>query len=52
MKQRQGLKIACLTEIVWHISRIDVSRPEALAQPLLKNGYHQHLTHYLKGIMQ
>jgi glucose-1-phosphate thymidylyltransferase len=47
LEHRQGLKIACLEEIAWRHGWIDSAALEALAQPLLKNGYGQYLKRLL-----
>jgi len=43
LEKRQGLKVACLEEIAWRNGWIDEGQLEALAQPLMKNGYGQYL---------
>ncbi|MDP3812625.1 MAG: glucose-1-phosphate thymidylyltransferase RfbA [Hydrogenophaga sp.] len=48
LEHRQGLKIACPEEISWRHGWIDSARLEALAQPMLKNGYGQYLVRLLK----
>ncbi|MFN7120394.1 MAG: glucose-1-phosphate thymidylyltransferase RfbA [Hydrogenophaga sp.] len=48
LEHRQGLKIACPEEISWRHGWIDSTRLEALAQPMLKNGYGQYLMRLLK----
>ena len=48
IEERQGLKIACVEEIAYHMGYIDAAQLENLAKPLLKNGYGQ----YLMGIVK
>ena len=48
LERRQGLKVACPEEIAFRSGWIDASELEALAQPLLKNGYGQYLMQLLK----
>ncbi|MDP1683943.1 glucose-1-phosphate thymidylyltransferase RfbA [Hydrogenophaga sp.] len=48
LEHRQGLKIACPEEISWRHGWIDSAQLEALAQPMLKNGYGQYLARLLK----
>ena len=43
IEQRQGTKIGCIEEIAWRAGWIDDARLAALAQPLLKSGYGEHL---------
>ncbi|MGZ8375157.1 MAG: glucose-1-phosphate thymidylyltransferase RfbA [Nitrospira sp.] len=45
---RQGLKVACPEEIAYRQQWIDAGQLEALAQPLIKNGYG----HYLLRVLQ
>lgn len=47
LENRQGLKVACPEEIAFRKNWIDAARLEALAQPLLKNGYGQYLLRVL-----
>jgi glucose-1-phosphate thymidylyltransferase len=48
LEKRQGLKVACPEEIAYRSGWIDAARLEALAQPMLKNGYGQYLRQLLK----
>jgi glucose-1-phosphate thymidylyltransferase len=48
IEARQGLKICCPEEIAYLNGWIDAAQLEALAQPLLKNGYGQYLMSLLK----
>jgi glucose-1-phosphate thymidylyltransferase len=48
LERRQGLKVACPEEIAFRSGWIDAAQLEALAQPLLKNGYGQYLLKVLK----
>ena len=43
LEKRQGLKVACPEEIAFRSGWIDAAQLEALAQPMLKNGYGQYL---------
>ena len=47
LEHRQGLKIACIEEIVWRQGFIDSVQLEKLAAPLKKSGYGQYLQHVL-----
>ena len=49
LEKRQGLKVACPEEIAWRSGWIDAERLNALAQPMLKNGYGQYLAKLLRG---
>jgi glucose-1-phosphate thymidylyltransferase len=43
LEKRQGLKVACPEEIAFRSGWIDAAQLEALAQPMLKNGYGKYL---------
>jgi glucose-1-phosphate thymidylyltransferase len=48
LEKRQGLKVACPEEIAYRSGWIDAAQLEALAQPMLKNGYGQYLRQLLR----
>jgi len=48
LEKRQGLKVACPEEIAYRSGWIDAAQLEALAQPMLKNGYGRYLQQVLK----
>ena len=48
LEKRQGLKVACPEEIAYRSGWISAAQLEALAQPMLKNGYGQYLQGLLK----
>ncbi len=48
LEKRQGLKVACPEEIAYRSGWIDAAQLEALAAPLLKNGYGQYLMQVLR----
>ena len=48
IEKRQGLKVACPEEIAYRNGWIDATQLEALAAPLLKNGYGQYLLQVLR----
>ncbi len=47
IEKRQGLKVACLEEIAYHMGYVDAAQIESLAKPLLKNEYGQYLMRML-----
>ncbi len=49
IENRQGLKIACLEEIVYEKGYIDAKQLESLAIPLSKNEYGKYLLRLLKN---
>jgi len=48
IEKRQGLKVACPEEIAYRAGWIDAAELEALAAPMLKNGYGQYLMQVLR----
>jgi glucose-1-phosphate thymidylyltransferase len=48
LEKRQGLKVACPEEIAYRSGWINAEQLEALARPLLKNGYGQYLQQLLR----
>lgn len=48
LEKRQGLKVACPEEIAYRSGWIDAAQLDALAQPMLKNGYGQYLLKVLR----
>jgi glucose-1-phosphate thymidylyltransferase len=48
LEKRQGLKVACPEEIAYRSGWITAEQLEALARPLLKNGYGQYLQQLLR----
>ena len=48
LEKRQGLKVACPEEIAYRSGWIGAAELEALAKPMLKNGYGQYLMQILK----
>jgi glucose-1-phosphate thymidylyltransferase len=48
LEKRQGLKVACPEEIAWRSGWINSQQLEALARPMLKNGYGLYLAKLLK----
>jgi glucose-1-phosphate thymidylyltransferase len=49
LEKRQGLKVACPEEIAFRSGWIDRAQLEALAHPLLKNGYGQYLMQIVRS---
>jgi glucose-1-phosphate thymidylyltransferase len=47
VEKRQGLKVACIEEIAYHMGYIDEDQLEKLAMPYLKNEYGQYLMQIL-----
>jgi glucose-1-phosphate thymidylyltransferase len=47
LEKRQGLKVACPEEIAYRSGWITATQLEALAKPMLKNGYGQYLQQVL-----
>jgi glucose-1-phosphate thymidylyltransferase len=43
LEKRQGQKVSCPEEIAYHNKWITAEQLEALAVPLIKNGYGQYL---------
>ncbi|HET7565715.1 MAG TPA: glucose-1-phosphate thymidylyltransferase RfbA [Gemmatimonadaceae bacterium] len=48
VESRQGLKVACPEEIVYHMGYIDAEQLARLAEPLKKSGYGQYLLQILR----
>jgi glucose-1-phosphate thymidylyltransferase len=48
IEQRQGLKIACIEEIAYHLGYINVEQVEKLAQQLINSEYGRYLINMLK----
>jgi len=48
IEQRQGLKVACIEEIAYHMGYITATQLEQLAAPMKKNSYGQYLLDVLK----
>jgi glucose-1-phosphate thymidylyltransferase len=48
IEQRQGLKVACIEEIAYHMGYITATQLEQLAVPMQKNSYGQYLLDVLK----
>ncbi|GAB4560880.1 MAG: glucose-1-phosphate thymidylyltransferase RfbA [Rhizobacter sp.] len=49
LEKRQGLKVACPEEIAFRSGWISAEQLEAMAQPMLKNGYGQYLMQIVKS---
>jgi glucose-1-phosphate thymidylyltransferase len=49
LEKRQGLKVACPEEIAFRSGWISAAQVEAMAQPMLKNGYGQYLMQIVKN---
>jgi glucose-1-phosphate thymidylyltransferase len=49
IEKRQGLKVSCPEEIAFRMGYIGPDQLQALAMPMLKNGYGQYLTGLLDG---
>ena len=49
LEKRQGLKVACPEEIAFRAGWIGRDQIEALARPMLKNGYGQYLMQIAQG---
>ncbi|HEY0819285.1 MAG TPA: glucose-1-phosphate thymidylyltransferase RfbA [Rhizobacter sp.] len=49
LEKRQGLKVACPEEIAYRSGWITTQQVEAMAQPMLKNGYGQYLMQIIKS---
>jgi len=47
IEQRQGLKVACLEEIAYHMGYINADQLRRLAEPMSQNDYGQHLLRLL-----
>lgn len=43
LEKRQGLKVACIEEVAYHMGFIDRDQVRRLAEPFLKNQYGQYL---------
>jgi glucose-1-phosphate thymidylyltransferase len=49
LEKRQGLKVACPEEIAYRSGWISAEQVEAMAMPMLKNGYGQYLMQIVKS---
>ncbi|WP_343655934.1 glucose-1-phosphate thymidylyltransferase RfbA [Cupriavidus sp.] len=52
LQNRQGLMVACPEEIAYRSKWINAEQVEALAQPLLKNGYGRYLQQIISGAIK
>ena len=52
IEKRQGLKIACIEEIAYHMGYINGEQVLKLAQPLNKNSYGQYLIEIVNGLRE
>lgn len=52
LQNRQGLMVACPEEIAYRSKWINAEQVEALAQPLLKNGYGKYLQQIISGAIK
>lgn len=52
VEKRQGLKVACLEEIAYKRGWITVEQLKALAQPMLRNEYGQHIMRIVEDELQ
>ncbi len=43
VERRQGLKVACIEEVAYHMGFIDADQVRRLAEPLRKSGYGEYL---------
>ena len=49
VEERQGLKVACVEEIAYHMGFIDADQVLRLAAPLAKSGYGEYLQRLVSG---
>jgi glucose-1-phosphate thymidylyltransferase len=49
IQERQGLKIACIEEIAYHLGYIDEGRLKKLAETMINNEYGQYLMSIVNG---